>query len=296
MISPPRIVDRVTRTAPFGFRLWDPVARRAVTDGLVVKARDRTGRERPVEPARNGVFSIRGLPIAMPFVAGAGDDAFWADAPELGAGWEIRVTDPGGRYLPFRFRADGALRIGPVAREVCRIAPGGGAAAAARPMPDLPLFAAPGAPAPASAATVTMDLRTTSGLDPAGTLVEVVVPDGPTAFGLADPRGSVRIDLPYPPPPGATGTPPTPPRLAMSAVRWTGVRIRAMRDLDLADPAFPDLCAVLSQADNPDLPILASEPPSGPLGPQTIEFGRPLVVRTTGLSVALLDTGAPPNP
>ena len=261
-------LERVTRTAPFGFRLWDPVARRAVTDGLGVKApiaraaaARRTGpQQRVLDP---------GPALAMPFVAGPGMTRSGPTSRSSGPGGEIRVTDPGGRYLPFRFRADGALRIGPAParcagsrRALESRRPGGRCPTCRSSCPRRPCARVrrqrDHGPAPTRRPRPGRHARRGGG------------PGRADRLGLADRRGSVPIDLPYPPAPGPAGDPATPPRLAMSALRWTGVRIRAMRDLDLADPAYPDLCAVLSQADNPDLPILArSEPPSGPLGPQT---------------------------
>jgi hypothetical protein len=302
MLTAERELERITRVSPFGFKLWDAFLGRAISDRLSVTARDRTGRERAVLAGPGGVFTIRDLPIASPFVGGAGDDPFWADPPPLGTTWVIEVVDPASRYLPFRFQADGAMRVGPVARDVCRLPPQGAAAEldaadpGARTMPILPLFPSPAYPITANAAAVEADLATTSGSDPAGTLVQVSIPDGPTAFGMADRHGSVRVVLPYPPPAADGGAPPTPPRQPIADQRWTGVIVHAFRDPALVDPGLPDLCSVLDQFGAAPVPILASAPPSGPLGALTLEFGRPLVVRTAGRPAALLDTGAPPQP
>ena len=291
-------LERVTRVAPFGFQLWDPATARPVSAGLRVLARDRRGTTRAVTPGPGGVFAIRDLPIGSSFTGGAGDDAFWKQPPDLDASWTIEGDDPLGRFLPFRFAAEGAMRIGNAAVVACRLPPDAGGAppnAAGAPLPRLPLFSAPSRPAPAGMATISAGLATTSGASPAGVLLEVRVTDTPV-YGLADRDGQVTVHLPWPSPEAGNGNPPVAPRRPLAEEHWDDVRIRAFRDPQLANPTSPDLCDVLAQLDHHEVAVLAKRKPSGALQPLSLEYGKTLVVRSADMSVALLDTGTPPGP
>jgi hypothetical protein len=306
-----RELERVTRVAPFGFQLFDPVARDAVAMGLRVVARPPIGRPRDLVAGPSRVFALRGLSIGSPFVAGAGDGAFWASPPSLPAAWTVEVDDPLGRFLSFRFDVEGASRVGRTAREVCRLPQ----AAPAHPvlglglpgsppgdeppdagLPVLPLFSAPSRPRDASLAMLTAQLETLDGRPAAGAVVRVAPPGLPPAHGVASAAGTAVVLFPYPEPEDARLSPPAATRRALAAQSWDGLRVSVFFDAVPADPARPDLCALLDQLGGPAVPIHAGDGSVVPFLEVTLEYGKPLVVRTAGRSALLLDAGSPPSP
>lgn len=293
-------LERLTRVTPFAFRLWDGVERRAVADGLQVVARSASGRERPVKAGPSGLFAIRDLSLAMPFVSGSGNADFWKQPPPLDAAWTIEVDDPLGRFLPFRFTADGALRITNDQSDACSIPDGGGAAqpgAAVQPgLPTLPLYSAPTRSAPPGVAVIRMDLETTSHASAGATVVEVRMTGTGATVAMADGSGHLVAFVRYPAPERRSGILGGPPRRPLAQETWRTVLLRAFWDADLERRDCPDACAIREMQAKPEVPILARQQPRTQLQELTLEYGRPLVVRTADRAVAVLDTGSPPGP
>jgi hypothetical protein len=259
-------LERVVTVAPFGFRLWDPVVGRAVTDGLDVVCRLPGGRRVAGSASPSGVFSLRNMPGFAAFEHGAGDVGFWASPPPAPPIGTVEVSDRLGRYLPFSFGPDAPARIGQQAREVCGAPAGGvlGLSDASPPepsMPVLPLFSAASRATPQGMARLSAQLESTAGTPLAGAMVRVDPPGDHPWYGLADARGSVTVLFPYPKPPGDV----------------------------------PDLCEVLSQLDEAPLPVDAGGSPATDLTEVRLDYGVPLDVRTVPLSVLIVEAGSPPS-
>lgn len=295
-----RELERVTFVAPFGVRLWDPVAGRGVADRIEVTWRDARARSVSASCSPSGVFAFRHVPSFAAFEAGAGDDPFWASPPATRKfGW-IEVDDPVGRFIPFGFTVDRPSRITELAREVCRL-PGGvmsGSHDASPPeptLPILPLFSASGRPTPSGMARLSAQVETTDGRPAVGAVLKITPAGESPWFGLADGRGVVTVVFPYPKPSRRLGSPPFPAQGALSGQRWDDIGIQAFWTPRVA-AAHPDLCGLLAQVDESPVTLLRSEFPSMELTELTLEFGTPLDLRTDGRSVLVLDPGSPPSP
>jgi hypothetical protein len=306
VIAPPGPVigpelERIVSVVPFGFRLWDPVVGRAVSQGLEVAWRSATGRKLPVSVSPSGVFALRHLPGNDAFEQGAGDDAFWASPPAGPAIGTVEVSDSLGRYLPFSFGPDGPARVGPVAREVCSLPSGGllGLSEASSPapaMPVLPLFSSASRSAPEGMARLSAQLESVDGRPAAAAIVRVSPPGERPAYGLADDRGVVTVLVPYPrPPQQQLLSPPATETGSHAALHWDDVGVDAFW-AGLPSSAHPDLCDVLSQIDAAPVAILASRSPDTELTTVRLDFGVPLDLRTVPLSVLIVEAGSPPSP
>jgi hypothetical protein len=101
--------------------------------------------------------------------------------------------------------------------------------------------------------------------------------------GVADAAGRVQVVLPYPEPRWHGGSPP-PGTVALADQTWrVSLAARYTPGPPAADP--PDLCAVLAQV---PATLLAGPASSVPLTAGALVFGRPIALRTAGLSVLLL--------
>lgn len=282
MSSAPAVIDTLTRTALLGVRFWDRVTGRAVADGLEIV--ETTTGIRPT-PNHSGVFVVHDYPGLSQSAFGSGDDAFWAASPPVAATTTFAVTDKLRRFVPFAFTADIPQRG--LFAEDCGLVGS---------PPDsvvggVPLFSAPSRTAPGGIAAVRADLDVAgTGADAAFAVLEVSANGGPVFRGLADEKGRVVVLLPYPEPPWHGSSPP-PGSRALSDQTWPltiAVRYAETASPPLPDPASgvaPDLCAVLTQ---PYGTLLDTASPATPLGSQTLNFGRELVLRTTGRSSLLV--------
>jgi hypothetical protein len=306
MIAPPGPVigpelERIVSVVPFGFRLWDPVIGRAVSGGLQVTWRTRTGRHLPVSSSPSGVFALRHLPGNYAFEQGAGDDAFWANQPAGPAIGTVEVTDPLGRYLPFAFSPDGPARIGQLAREVCGLPAGGilGLSGGSPPepaMPVLPLFSATSRIAPQGMARLSAQLVALDGTAAAGAVVRVAPPGDHPWYGVADDHGLATVLFPYPrPSQDEILSPPASAGGSHAAQHWDDVGVAAFWS-PMPATTHPDLCDVLAQVDSSRVAIRAGGSPNEELTEVSLEFGVPLDVRTFPLSVLIVEAGSPPSP
>jgi len=157
------------------------------------------------------------------------------------------------------------------------------------PLGGVPLFSAPSRIAPAGVAAVRADLWDAAADAPAAwAVLEVSASGEPTYRGVADALGRVVVLLPYPEPPWHGSSPP-PGSRSLSDQTWD-LDVAARYAPALASPPFPDpasaeppdLCAVLTQ---PAGTLLDGDSPGSVLAPQTLEFGRELVLRTGDLPV-----------
>jgi hypothetical protein len=280
--SAPVVLETVTRTALLGVQFWDRVSGRVVSDGLQLV--DTTSGAQ-AHPNRSGVFVVHDHPGLRRSAFGTGDDAFWS-SPPIASSATFALADAERRFLPFSFTAD-LPRRGLFAEDCGVIAS----------PPDsvvggVPLFSTPSRVAPAGIAAVRADLWDALADAPAASAVlEVSANGAPLARGVADALGRTVVFFAYPEPPWHGSSPP-PGSRALSAQTWPltlAVRYApAAASPPLPHPASgvaPDLCAVLTQAFGT---LLEAESPATPLGPQTLAFGRELVLRTPGRSVLLV--------
>ena len=281
-MSAPAVLERVTRTALLGIRLWDRVTARAVSDGLDLV---EVGSGVRVRPNRSDVFVVHDLPGLRASSSGAGDADFWASPPAVGV-FTFELADRERRFLPFRFQAPAPTRD--FFSETCGLP--------AMSPPDalvagVPLFSSPARHVPAGTAVVRADLWDADADAPAAwAVLEVGAPGGATYHGVADAAGRVAVLLPYPEPPWHGSSPP-PGSRALSDQTWSlelGARYSPAAALPpLPDPSTgvpPDLCAVLTQQ---PATLVDSSSPLTLLTP-TLRFGRELVVKTTGRHVLLV--------
>lgn len=247
-------MNTVTRTAQLGVRFWDAVGGRAVAEGLELREL-RSGRR--AVPNRSGVFVFHDLP--------AGSCAF-----------EVRDRDR--RFVDFGFTADTPHR-GLFALPCV-------AAAASPPAADgsIPLFSAPTRRTPPGQAVVRADLwDAVSDAPAAGAVLEISgVTVATPARGIADTRGRVVVLCPYPEPHWQGGSPP-PGSSSLSTQTWAVDAAVRYSPTSTSQPL--DLCEALTQ---PAATLLASDSPLEVLSPQTLGFGRELVLRSTGRSVLLV--------
>jgi hypothetical protein len=282
-----RELERVTSVAPFGFRLWDSVEHRAVTDGLDVTYSWSRSPARQAVAGSSGVFVMHGLPGFRAFESGVGDQAFWVNPPATPGNGIVEVGDPIGRFLPFRFRVGAPPHRGGRFGEPCATRPNDAPVLPA--LPHLPLFSAPARPAPGGMAVATAELQTVDGDAAAGAVLELGHGGHRIARGVADERGLVVAMFAYPKPDnGLLGGNGNAPRLPLSAQRW---------QLDLAlfyvpgkaHGPRPDVCEVLGQRDQPAVAVLAQRAPRELMVGATLVYGAPLILRTAGRSALLLD-------
>lgn len=266
-----RILERDPHVTPLGLRFRDTVTGETVSDGLVVShpvTRPPGRASALVTPS--GFFAASGFPGLRAAELGAGDDAYWDDPPATGR-YEIEVHDTLGRFHSFRFEAElparGLFQLACV--ESYSPPLGDGA---------VPLFSTPARTVPGGLGVLRADLWDADADAPAAWAVLEVTPDGgETVVGLADARGSVAVILPYPEPTALEASPPS-RRLSLAEQTWS-LDLRVLYEPASPVPALPDLCDVLGQS---EATLVADDSPPAALTNATLEFGRELVVRSSG--------------
>jgi hypothetical protein len=245
-------MNGIVRTPALGVRFWDAVGGRAVGDGLELREL-RTGRRATANPSHVFVFH---------------------DLPSGHRTFEVRDRDR--RFVAFSFTADVPQRglfapscvptTSPPAADV-----------------SIPLFSAPSRPTPPGLAVVRADLwDAEAGAPAAGAVLEVTGVGPSPVSGIADARGRVVVLCPYPEP-RWQGTSPPAGSSALSKQTWTVEAAVRYSPTSTRQPL--DLCEALTQ---PAATLLAGDSPLEVLGPQTLGFGRELVLRSTGRSVLLV--------
>ena len=301
MIGTPlgRELERLVTVAPFGFQLWDPIRELPVSDQLSVVGTSPAGLRRAATAGPSGTFSLRHRPSSWAFTSGSGDDGFWASPPAVAAQWEMSVIDGAGRFLPFTFDVEGAVRVGQAAREVCGIGPasarsdvtGLGDAAGSPPeeraMPVVPLFSAPARPIPAGFAIVTAQLLDPGDRPVAGAIVRVSPPRSRPAYGMSDGRGMTVVAVAYPELEDAHASPPVGTPRPLQEQSWP-VTVEVFTDPSVNRPSPPDLCAVLAQLRGQPARLVGQSPPETSLR-ATLEYGKPLAVSTLGRSELVVE-------
>lgn len=278
--SPVRILERITRPAPFGIMFWDFATGAPVGDGLDVTLTllSRPALTTSLVPNRNGVWVAARLPGRTDAELAATDD--WSTLLKT---YRIEVADTARRFLPLRLDAElptGGLYEWPDWGDFPQ--------APLRPLSDglspphvspgrIPLFSAAERSVGGPLAQVRCELLdAATGLPAAWALVTASHGGSVRGLGLADGLGRAILYFAYPERerPSLSSPP------AITDFRWA-LEIAAYYDPPPGPVAeIPDLAQLMAQLDHPcDLFASTMSPPEA-LGQQLLNFGRPLVMRT----------------
>jgi len=227
--------ETIAYRAPLGLRLIDSATGAPAADGLTATAwpagdpgSARQAAQSPVSPIL-GFWRLPGL--ARYAEARTGDPGTFSwPAPGPGLPYEVRITDPLGRYLPELL----AVNV---------------------PQPALVtqvLYSAPTRPAPSGFAIVSGEVHVTATADPAAWAAITVDTGAASYTTLADQLGRYLVHLPYPealPPLG--GSPPSGPPGPLTwpltiSVGYQPSAQNRLADATAADP--PELGSLLGQA------------------------------------------------
>jgi hypothetical protein len=278
--NPVRILERITRPAPFGIMFWDFATGAPVGDGLDVTLTllSRPALTTPLIPNRNGVWVAARLPGRTD-----AELAATADWSTLLRSYRIEVADKARRFLPLRLDAElptGGLYEWPDWGDLPQ--------APLRPLSDglspphvspgrIPLFSAPERSVAGPLAEVRCELvDAATGLPAAWALVTASHGGSVRGLGLSDAMGRTALFFPYPERerPSLSSPP------AITDFRWA-LEIAAYYDPPPGPvPEIPDLAAIVAQLDHPCDLFASTLSPPAPLGQQLLSFGRPLVLRT----------------
>ncbi|HMR66534.1 MAG TPA: hypothetical protein PKE64_21175 [Anaerolineae bacterium] len=290
-------LERLAIQTLLGIRFWDRVQRQPVSEGLRVTAQrlsadrsQRLGRLVSGRPTPSGVIAFFGL---APEERVADDPAqqIWATVPaeRLVA---IDLTDRLDRFLPLSFVARLPLR-GPFTGIGDWLT-----TPLLRPLPAEPgelfgvdLWSAATRPAPADRAVIRARLVSGDSATPPPAAFALVAvnqvlagppPEAPYHhFGLADANGSLLLPLPYPPVPEPDDG--DYPSLEQQVFNLE-ITVHYGPTTTLPGSAVPNLETILNQPavaigshwDSSDPPVLQT----GPTLTASLQFGRPLILRT----------------
>jgi hypothetical protein len=251
------ILETTAYRAPFGLLCTDSVSGAAVSDGLVVTAwpAGNPGAARtPVPSPVSAVLVFGRLPgLTCAVLANDPHNPQW---PAASLAFEVRVTDPLGRYLP----------------ELMLVTVTGGTLAT--PL----LYSAPARPAPAGFAAVNGEVWSTVTSRPAAWAVVKITSDTDTYLTLTDQLGRYVAYFPYPEAlPPLTGSPPSAAAGQLSWPLTVSVQYQPSGQHQLADagPADPpELGSLLGQG---AAPISAGGGTQDDLA-ATLIFGSPLLL------------------
>jgi hypothetical protein len=277
---PVRILERITRPAPFGIIFWDFATGAPIGDGLEVSVTlaSRPALTTTLVPNRSGVWVAVRLPGRTDAELSAADD--WS---ALLRTYRIEVVDRAGRFLPLRLDAElptGGLYEWPgwagLPEDRLRPLSDGDSPPVISPA-RIPLFSAPERSVAGPLAQLRGELvDSATGAPAAWALVTASHAGIVRGLGLADRMGRATLFFAYPERerPSLTSPP------AITDFRWA-LEIAAYYDPPPGPtPEVPDLAAIMSQLDHPcDLFESTLSPPEL-LGQQLLSFGRPLVMRT----------------
>jgi hypothetical protein len=224
------ILETTAYRAPLGLLCTDSVSGAAVADGLVVTAWPAGNPEAartPVPSPVSAVLVFGRLPgLTSTVLANDPHSPQW---PAASLAFEVRVTDPLGRYLP----------------ELMLVTVTGGTLASAR------LYSAPARPAPAGFAVVSGEVWSTVTSRPAPWAVVKIKSGTDFYLTLADQLGRYVAYFPYPEAlPPLTGSPPTAAAGRLSwplsvLVQYQPSKQHQLADAGPADP--PELSSLLNQ-------------------------------------------------
>jgi hypothetical protein len=264
--------DRNVLTPPFGVVFRDHLDQQVIAGGLevsLIDPRQPGGRAQQLHANPHGVFvahRVRGLRSAV-------DGSSVPVSPAATRRFDLRVTDPLGRYVPLRLPVelpgDGLFQPSCLAHSPNDV------------LPHVPLYSAAARDVPAGHGEVRAELRLAS--DPAACVawarLELWLDATLIAEGVADERGSALLICQLP----ALRDPPlrSSPAVAPGPRSQWNVSLRAFWDAGLAQETVPDLCRLQKL---PEVTLLQSLSPSTPLGSLLLVAGSPLIARSAGSS------------
>jgi hypothetical protein len=264
------VSEVVTIVAPLGIRPWDVQTGTPVMYGIELTL--DAGPAAPYHAVRtpSGILTLHGLPGLVEAERGVGDPAYWYHPP-VERSYRLTLRDPQSRYLPMQLdvRAPfpGPYRPSCVYPEL--------------DAPVVPVFSSCARPAPSGFATVRAQLELDAGGPAAWARLDLALPDGGVARGVADAEGRVAVLFPYP-------ELPAPPTAPMASTSWS-VHPNACwgrgtpRRPVAAAGSLPELCDVLRQR-----PARLMADSQHDLTEASLTFGRELILHTTGRSTLLL--------
>ena len=229
------ILETTAYRAPLGLQFTDSAGGASVADGLVVTAwpaGDPGAARMAVQSPISTIMGFGRLPGLASYEEALAADpvTFTWPAPGAGQPFEVRVTDPFGRYVTelLAVTVPSAALVTPL------------------------LFSAPTRPVPSGFAAVGGEVSA-GAFGPAAWAVVQVVSDAGTYLTLADQLGRYVVYLPYPealPPLGASppgGGPPGQPTWPLTvSVRYQPSAQNQLADAATGDP--PELGSLLGQA------------------------------------------------
>ena len=180
-------LDHVVREAVLGVSFWDSVTGRVAAEGLEVREIS-SGTYARTTPSNVYVFNH------LPGLRTWGDPIVWSSPP--GRRLTFAVTDRDRRFIPFRFAAEVPQPL--LFVPSCIV--GGSPPATGQ---SIPLFSSPSRPVQPGFAAIRADLWDVLADAPAaGAVLEVLGVNTSPWFGVADWRGRVVVQCPYPEPGG----------------------------------------------------------------------------------------------
>ena len=282
MTITPVVIERLSKVAPLGVRLWDEITHKSIGDGLIVTAYRplQSDRRCALTLNRANVFVLQNVPGLRDVEFGAGDQAYWDDlsAPQ---NFVIDVFDTANRFLPFNFTA--AVPTRDLYAWIC----------GSPPEPSgVPLFSAPTRSISGGYGVLRAELRDESQFDtrketyaPASWAMLEAWYDGQrVGRGLADRQGRIVVLFPYPEPINPPISSPPTPRTALTSQVWP-IELRAFYSPLVPVPQSPDLCAALTQS---PATLLSSLSPPTPLTAVNVAYGVDAIVKTVGRSDLLI--------
>jgi hypothetical protein len=271
---PGGLLDVVTRVAPIGIRLWDLHLATAAPDRVRVSHAWAVGAPRLAVRTPSGVQTLPGLPGLAATERGAGDGPFWYHPPVERA-FRLSLRDADERYVPMDVDVRAPFRG--LYRPQCVLPE--------LDAPVVPVFSSCSRPVPAGFAAVRAQLELDTGGPASWARLDVVLPDGTVARGVADGEGRVAVLFPHPEPPPSMTVPLTGTSWLVGLRAWFGAGGSRRAVAGRATP--PELCDVLHQR-----PARLRADAHAELVEASLFFGRELVLRTAGLSTQLI-TGSP---
>ena len=266
--------DVISLVTPLGMRLWDVATSSAAAEGVIVGYFPLSGS--PVLAVRtpSGVYALRGLPGLGAAERGAGDAAFWYHPP-AGGSYRVDIRDPRGRYLPMCLD----VMLPAVGLYIPHSSLPGLHA------PVVPVFSSPARPVPAGFAVVRAQLALGPDAPASWARLDIGLPDGTTATGVADGAGRVGVLFPWPEPPVSNPG-------DLHDQTWT-LQLHAFYGSPAAAGQTPP--PVAPADGTPELSDLVQQRPArliagdgGDLTRADLSYGRDLVLRTAGRSTLSL--------